>query len=191
LARSAPSVAPAPAWTWAATALGRWLVAATPRGVCYLGLDGEGSVDGLRRWALRWCPGSEPQREDAGLPAEAAEQLEAYAQGRLRRFGLPLDLRGSAFQRAVWSELLAIPFGGTRTYGQVAARLARPGASRAVGAAAGRNPVPVIVPCHRLVAADGLGGFSAGPERKRALLGLERGQPHPQGELAFEPPARR
>ncbi len=86
----------------------------------------------------------------------------------------PLDLRGGDFDRAVWNALLAIPFGEVRTYGQVAAGLGRPGAARAVGGAVGRNPVVILVPCHRVVAAGGrLGGFAGGLERKRRLLAHE------------------
>lgn len=179
-----------PAWTWAETDLGRWLVAATGAGVCYLGLDGEGAQEALRRWAGRNVSPVAPRQDPCALLETAVRQLEAYARGRLRRFDLPLDLRGTVFQRSVWDLLRAIPYGETRTYGDVAARLGRPGAGRAVGMAAGRNPVPVIVPCHRMVAAGGLGGFSAGLARKRTLLALEGvrllGR---QAELAFEIPA--
>lgn len=87
----------------------------------------------------------------------------------------PLDLSGgSAFQQAVWRELLAIPWGHTRTYGELACRLGNPGGSQAVGAACGANPIPVIVPCHRVLAANGqLGGFSGGPGWKNRLLQIE------------------
>lgn len=89
----------------------------------------------------------------------------------------PLDLSvGSDFQQAVWRELLSIPLGQVRTYGELATRLGRPGCSRAVGAACGANPVPVIVPCHRVLAAGGkLGGFSGGLDWKKKLLAIERG----------------
>lgn len=115
---------------------------------------------------------------DPALPVfvAAARQLDAYFAGRLRAFDLPLDLAGTAFQRAVWDLLLAIPHGATRTYGALAAELGQPSATRAVGAANGRNPVSVIVPCHRLIAAGGgLVAYGGGLDRKRALLDLEQG----------------
>ena len=108
------------------------------------------------------------------LLAEAARQLEAYFTGRLRRFDLPLDPAGSAFQRGVWAAMEAIPYGATRSYGEIASELAS--AARAVGGACGRNPIPVIIPCHRVLAAGRrLGGYSGagGLATKRALLALE------------------
>ena len=112
------------------------------------------------------------QSDDAALEPALA-QLAGYANGQRRRFELDLDLRGTPFQRAVWDEMQRIPFGRTTTYGELARRLGRPGASRAVGHACGANPVPIVVPCHRVVAREGLGGFSAGLQRKRALLAHE------------------
>lgn len=112
-----------------------------------------------------------------GLPApvrDAVEQLEEYFHGRRRRFDFAMRLDGTPFQRAVWSFLLTIPYGRTYTYGEVAAALGRPGAARAVGAAAGRNPIIIAVPCHRVVAAGGgLGGYGGGLHTKRLLLQLE------------------
>jgi len=104
------------------------------------------------------------------LLAEAASQLTAYAEGRLRRFDLPLRVNGSEFQRAVCAAMSAIPFGDTRTYGDIARELGHP--AQAVGQACGANPIPVIIPCHRVLAANGLGGFSGqgGIESKVALL---------------------
>ena len=106
----------------------------------------------------------------------ALRELDEYFRGERRRFDVPLDLRGSPFQRLVWDALTDIPHGETRTYGAVAARIGRPAAARAVGAATGRNPAPVIVPCHRVVGANGaLTGFAGGIATKRALLALETG----------------
>ena len=101
--------------------------------------------------------------------------LLAMVSGRIPRTLPPLDLScGSAFQQAVWQELLAIPLGHTLTYGELARKLGNPGSSRAVGAACGANPIPVIVPCHRVLAANGrLGGFSGGPGWKNRLLQIE------------------
>jgi O-6-methylguanine DNA methyltransferase len=107
---------------------------------------------------------------------DAVEQLRAYFRRQLRAFELPLDLEGTAFQRRVWDALLEIPYGETRTYADIAMRIGAPKALRAVGAANGRNPAPVIVPCHRVIqTGGGLGGYSGGLRYKRALLGLERG----------------
>ena len=106
--------------------------------------------------------------------ARAQDHLDAYFARRLRRFDIPLDCRGTAFQRQVWAELAAIPYGETRTYGAIAAAIGRPGASRAVGAANGLNPISIIVPCHRVVGAGGnLTGFAGGLAAKRYLLELE------------------
>ena len=115
-------------------------------------------------------------REPGAYP-EAAAQLTAYFAGDLRTFDLPLAPRGTEFQRAVWSALLDIPYGRTTTYARLARDIDRPTAIRAVGAANGRNPIAVIIPCHRVIGADGsLTGYGGGLPRKRALLDLESGQ---------------
>lgn len=112
-----------------------------------------------------------------GVHAEAADQLAAYFAGDLRAFDLPLAPRGTEFQRAVWSALLDIPYGRTTTYARLAADIDRPTAIRAVGAANGRNPIAVIIPCHRVIGTDGsLTGYGGGIPRKRTLLDLESGQ---------------
>lgn len=114
-----------------------------------------------------------PAGEDPVL-AEAAGQLRAYFDGELTRFDLPLTLEGSAFQQAVWGGLQAIPYGETISYGELARRLGQPSASRAVGLANGRNPVSIVVPCHRVIGADGsLTGYGGGMDRKRFLLAHE------------------
>lgn len=108
----------------------------------------------------------------------ARKQLDAYFAGRGATFDLPLAPEGTDFQKRVWRALATIPFGETRSYGEVAALIGAPRASRAVGAANGRNPIPVIVPCHRVIGADGsLTGFGGGMERKRFLLAHEGGEP--------------
>jgi methylated-DNA-[protein]-cysteine S-methyltransferase len=117
------------------------------------------------------------------LPA-AARQLKEYFAGKRREFDLPLRMEGTEFQQRVWRELTKIPFGETRSYGQLAKRLNNPNGSRAVGLANGRNPIAIIVPCHRVIGADGsLTGFGGGLDRKEWLLTHE-GQPV-TGELAF------
>jgi methylated-DNA-[protein]-cysteine S-methyltransferase len=102
------------------------------------------------------------------------EQLAAYFAGALTVFDVPIALRGTPFQQRVWAALQTIPHGETVSYGQLAARIGQPGASRAVGLANGRNPISIIVPCHRVIAAGGrLGGYGGGLDRKRFLLELE------------------
>jgi methylated-DNA-[protein]-cysteine S-methyltransferase len=116
----------------------------------------------------------EPAAHDEARAREAAIQLREYFDGARESFDLPLALRGTEFQRAVWDALLGIPYGHTSTYGAVARRLGRPAASRAVGASVGRNPVAVVVPCHRVLGSSGaLTGYAGGLDRKRGLLSLE------------------
>ena len=120
-------------------------------------------------------PGS--RRDDACF-AEVRAQLDQYFAGERTAFALPLRLEGTEFQQAVWAQLRAIPYGTTISYGELARRVGNPKASRAVGLANGRNPVAVIVPCHRVIAGDGsLGGYGGGLERKTTLLGLEGVRP--------------
>ena len=115
-------------------------------------------------------------RDDTPPLAQARCQLEAYFAGELREFDLPLAPQGTSFQLRVWEELRAIPYGETISYGELARRVGDPGAARAAGLANGRNPLPVLVPCHRVIGADGsLTGFGGGLDRKRALLELEAG----------------
>ncbi len=107
--------------------------------------------------------------------ASAASQLDAYFDGELTSFDLPLTLDGSGFQRTVWAALQEIPYGETISYGVLATRIGQPSASRAVGLANGRNPVSIVVPCHRVIGADGsLTGYGGGMDRKRFLLALEQ-----------------
>jgi methylated-DNA-[protein]-cysteine S-methyltransferase len=113
---------------------------------------------------------------DDTLFAETEEQLKAYFAGELKEFTVALRLHGTPFQRLVWDQLRRIPYGQTRTYGQLADALGAPTASRAVGLANGRNPIGIIVPCHRVIGANGnLTGYGGGLERKQRLLDFERG----------------
>jgi methylated-DNA-[protein]-cysteine S-methyltransferase len=106
---------------------------------------------------------------------ETERQLREYFAGKRKKFSVALDMRGTRFQKDVWEALLAIPFGETRSYGQLAKQLGNPRATRAVGAANGRNPVSIIVPCHRVIGSSGkLTGFAGGLETKAQLLGLEK-----------------
>jgi methylated-DNA-[protein]-cysteine S-methyltransferase len=120
------------------------------------------------------APMHAPMHDADPLLQRAAKQLAAYFEGGTETFDVPLDLLGTPFQRAVWKELLAIERGSTCSYGDIAKKLGSPTAGRAVGAAVGRNPVSVIVPCHRVLGSDGsLTGYAGGLERKTALLRLE------------------
>ncbi len=128
--------------------------------------------------------GHEPDEATLGVPAsldddevlaEAARQLGAYFAGELTTFDLPLDLEGTGFQRTVWAGLQQIPYGQTTSYGELARRIGQPTASRAVGLANGRNPVSIVVPCHRVVGSNGsLTGYGGGLPRKQFLLALEQ-----------------
>jgi methylated-DNA-[protein]-cysteine S-methyltransferase len=112
---------------------------------------------------------------DAAAVSAAAIQLEQYLAGERTEFELDVELDGTPFERRVWDEVRAIPYGETATYAEIAERIGSPGACRAVGRANGRNPVAVVVPCHRVIGSDGsLTGYAGGIEMKRALLDLER-----------------
>ena len=113
-------------------------------------------------------PGTHP------IATEAERQLRAYFAGQLRQFDLPLDMQGTGFQLLVWRELLRIPYGATRSYSQIAIDIGSPRAVRAVGAANGANPIPIVVPCHRVIGAGGkLVGYGGGLPLKKRLLELE------------------
>ena len=147
--------------------LGPMIVAATARGLAGLWFEGQRHLPDTSGW---------PQAPEHPVLVRAVSQLREYFAGRRTQFDLPLDLQGGTpFQQSVWQALLAIPAGGTASYGDLSRRVGRPSAVRAVGAAVGRNPVSIIVPCHRVLGRDGsLTGYAGGLERKSALLGLER-----------------
>jgi methylated-DNA-[protein]-cysteine S-methyltransferase len=121
--------------------------------------------------AIRWANGG--KGNGSPLLAEAARQLDAYFAGTLSQFDLPLRPAGSDFERRVWQAMQAIPFGKTRSYGEIACDIHS--APRAVGGACGKNPIPIVIPCHRVLAKAGLGGYSGsgGLKTKQALLALE------------------
>jgi methylated-DNA-[protein]-cysteine S-methyltransferase len=140
-----------------------------------------GDEDGVR-WLL-FRQGRAPVepsacwRPDDGTLRPVAEQLTAYFRGRLRRFDVRVAPEGTVFQRSVWAELQQIPYGETISYGELARRLGNPKAVRAVGLANGANPISIIIPCHRVIGANGaLVGYGGGLSTKQALLALERGQ---------------
>jgi O-6-methylguanine DNA methyltransferase len=154
--------------------LGSLRVAATDIGVVKISFPG-GPRSDFVAWLAHHVPGAE---RVSTLPTleEALAELRSYFDGRLREFKVGRDLRGGTeFQLRVWKQLAQIPYGETWTYGELARRVGRPGASRAVGAANGANPLPLILPCHRVVASGGkLGGFGGGLDAKRRLLAFER-----------------
>lgn len=149
--------------------VGELLVAATDRGVCRISYEPDATLDDLASWfgarILRV-----PERLDP-----VRRQLDEYFEGRRRSFDLETDLTPvPEFQRLVLDELARVPYGNVTTYGKLAGRIGRPRASRAVGGALNRNPVPIVLPCHRVVGASGsLVGYAGGLDRKRALLELE------------------
>ncbi|MGB5952541.1 MAG: methylated-DNA--[protein]-cysteine S-methyltransferase [Ornithinimicrobium sp.] len=154
----------------------------TPLGIVTIA-GGEDGVSGVYFAEHRHAPPTQtlgevlPAEDLAQWPAlsEAATQLSEYFAGDRTTFDVPLAVTGTHFQQRVWAALTQIPFGQTRSYGQIATQIGATGAARAVGLANGRNPVSIIVPCHRVIGSDGsLTGYGGGSERKHALLELER-----------------
>ena len=147
----------------------------SPIGPLTLVADGDGAVTHLLMADQRHRPVRDPAWvEDRASFADATAQLDAYFAGELRTFDLDINPSGTEFQRDVWAALRLIPYGATATYGDLARRVGRPQAVRAVGLANGRNPISIVVPCHRVIGADGsLTGYGGGLHRKRALLELE------------------
>ena len=140
----------------------------------------DGAIVGLYMTLQRHRPeeGELGEPEPSGRQAEpfktAADQLDAYFAGSLTRFTVPLAPRGTKFQQRVWAALREIPYGRTESYGELAERIGSPGAARAVGLANGRNPIGILIPCHRVVGSTGrLTGYGGGLERKKQLLDLE------------------
>jgi methylated-DNA-[protein]-cysteine S-methyltransferase len=154
------------------TPLGPVLLAATPRGLAGLWFEDQRHHPDTTGWPIADEAADGATR---AVLAQARAELDGYFAGTCRAFTVPLDpLRGTPFQRAVWAALQAVPRGAPTTYGALARALGSPAAVRAVGAAVGRNPLSVVVPCHRVVGSDGsLTGYAGGLARKRALLALE------------------
>jgi len=158
-------------YTLADCHLGRLLVASTGKGVCFVSLGAAGAP--LEKALHDEYPGAEIQR-DTGKMGRWVGEIAAYLRGKQTRLDLPLDLQATAFQTRVWEELRRIPYGETRSYSEVAQRLGKPKAVRAVARACATNPVSLVTPCHRVVREDGdLAGYRWGVDRKRALLNLE------------------
>jgi len=162
------------------TELGACALAGTGWGLLACALPGR-PREHLRRWLGKHLPGVGVIEQEGPL-ADAVGAVRDFLAGRRRELPCSLDLRGTPFQRDVWQALRTVPYGGTITYAELARRSGHDGAWRAVGAANGANPLPLFVPCHRVVASDGLGGFRGGRDLKRRLLALEQGQL----ELGFE-----
>ncbi len=153
-----------------ATPIGRLAVAASARGLLRIDFPERENEHSARTSH----PTTRPAKEARGHLAAALRQLRDYFAGRRSTFDLPLDLAGTAYQQRVWSALQRVPFGRTLSYGELAARLGAPGGARAVGRACATNPVPIVVPCHRVVGGDGaLHGYDGGLWRKQRLLELE------------------
>ncbi|OCB15579.1 cysteine methyltransferase [Mycolicibacterium porcinum] len=140
----------------------------------------DGRLMHLRMVDQTYEPSRDGWEPDDGAFADAVEQLSAYFAGERTEFDLELDMVGTQFQRRVWDALRTIPYGETCTYGEIARQIGSPSASRAVGLANGHNPIGIIVPCHRVIGANGsLTGYGGGLDRKRALLELEKSRSTP------------
>lgn len=148
-----------------------WM-AATPKGLCAIGI-GPNHPQALFTWLARHVS-PQPPGEDPPALADATRQMREYFGRQRRQFNLPLDMHGTPFQQEVWTAVADVPYGTTVTYGQIAAQIGRPKAARAVGAANGANPLPIVIPCHRVIGAGGaLTGYGGGLETKATLLRLE------------------
>lgn len=146
-------------------------VASTEKGVCMV--DFQTSKEAFLKELKKLFPGEIVRDERKNK--RVLSQLKKYLKGELKRFDCPLDLRGTPFQRKVWSKLARIPYGRTQSYKEVAQAIGHPKAFRAVGSANGSNPIPLILPCHRVIESNGgLGGFGHGIEVKRRLLDFEK-----------------
>lgn len=154
------------------TSCGRYHAVFTARGLARLSFPTDDPRE-CARWQARWAPSAEVCADDMRL-SELAAELNAYFAGQLRRFSTPLDLHGTSFQRQVWQAVLAIGYGECRSYAAIAAAIGTPRAYRAVGAANGANPVPIVVPCHRLLGSNGaLVKYGGSLVLKQQLLRLE------------------
>ncbi len=153
------------------TEIGKLRVASTDNGLALVGLPSESDAY-FRKQVAKHFPGYQVA-EDEARNREAVLQLTQFAAGKLREFALKLDWRGTPFQIQALKAVARIPYGKVKTYGEIAKGLGKPGASRAVGHANARNLLPLVVPCHRVVASNGLGGYGGGIELKRRLLEME------------------
>jgi len=164
------------------TPIGRLRVVSSDRGLVYVGLP-KASGRGFAGFCARHAPG---ERVEPGFEPnrEACAQLDEFLNGKRQVFELPLDLRGTEFQRRVYAAVSEIPYGATLSYADVAEAIEQPSAVRAVGAANGANPIPLVIPCHRVVASSGqLHGYAGGLELKQRLLAMENAAAAPSQGL--------
>jgi len=154
--------------------VGPLTLAMTAKGVCSIEFGkGEQTLVGIKVWAEQWGRSVKIERNDRAC-APAMEQLKEYFERKRQQFDVPVDLYGTPFQKAVWRQLQAIPYGQVRSYKEIAKAIGAPKAVRAVGGANNKNPVPIIVPCHRVIGSNGsLVGYGGGLHIKEKLLALE------------------
>jgi O-6-methylguanine DNA methyltransferase len=163
------------------TSWGRFFAAASPSGICRIDLPGQ-TADSFVEWLQKKYPSAEIIPSPDPVLIRLEKQLVNYFERQLTQFDLPLSLAGTPFQQSVWQELLKIPYGETLSYIELARRLGNPLSVRAVGTANGANPLPIVIPCHRVIGAGGkLIGYGGGLEMKQKLLQLES----PQSVLSF------
>lgn len=153
--------------------VGQFVAGVTEKGCCLFEFGDRGGMERIRaRMVKRY--NSELKEGSNSLLDEIEKQSNEYFSGNRREFDLPIDQKGTSFEKSVWNALMKIPYGKTRSYGEIAAMLRKPGAARAVGRANGLNYIPIIIPCHRVIEANGeLRGYGGGLWRKRFLLELE------------------
>ena len=165
-------------WTDIESPIGNLRVASSEKGLVYIELP-RANGRGFRGWMKSYA--ADEKAENADAPNQAAvDQILEYIEGKRREFDLPIDLRATAFQRSVYAELSKVPYGEQRSYAEIAAAVGRPRAVRAVGSANGANPLPFVIPCHRVIASGGqLSGYAGGVKLKARLLAMESATPGP------------
>lgn len=161
---------------WTTLSYEQWTfhIAGTSNGLSYVSLPNE-SFNRLQKWKNKWFPNGELISSENQLINNKV-QLENYFKGEIEHFSIPLELKGTSFQKVVWRALQQIPYGKTTTYSHIAKQIGKEKAVRAVGTAIGANPIPIIIPCHRVIGKNGnLTGYRGGLEMKEFLLRLEKG----------------
>ena len=155
------------------SSIGRLVIASTNRGLIRIMLPRENNSDSLAR--LQEAYPGQSIIEDSDKNRDAVKQLREYFEGTRTLFSLPLELRGTEFQKSVWRTVARVPYGQTKSYGDIAREIRKPKACRAVGAANGANPIPIVIPCHRIIGSDGsMTGFGGGIPLKEKLLRMEK-----------------
>lgn len=162
------------------TKIGRLMIASTQDGLCSIALPGETEgnfIDRLKKTCGECSLWDEDRMgEKSSINSKARAELLLYFERKLKQFTVPLDMKGTDFQKKVWQELVRIPYGKTASYGSIAKAVGKPLASRAVGGANNKNPIPIVVPCHRVIGGDGsMVGYGGGLELKKMLLDMESG----------------